>query len=73
MLNATLTGQDDLIAFADGQTTITASFYELASLLERLKPLVPLPCIECDGTGDVAVGDCDLAVCGTCRGSRVAR
>jgi DnaJ-class molecular chaperone len=73
MLNATYSGQDDLISLSDGRTTLTASFYELSQRLERLGGTLPPPCPECEGQGDIVVEERDLVVCGACKGSRVAQ
>lgn len=72
MLSATYTGCNDTIQIKTGETTVTASYYELTQYLDRLSGAIPPPCPDCEGRGDVVVEERDLVVCGTCKGSRVS-
>jgi len=72
MLQARYTGQADLIEITDGKTTLTTSYYGLNPLLDKLSNILPPPCPECEGSGDIVVEERDLVVCGACKGTRVA-
>lgn len=72
MLSARYTGQNDIIEISDGETTLSTSFHRLGHLLDPLSSIIPPPCSECEGTGEVVIEERDIAICGTCKGSRIS-
>jgi hypothetical protein len=71
MLTTTYTGRDDIIEFSDGRTTFQASFFELGHQLKRIANILPPPCPECEGCGDLVLDERDIVPCGVCKGRRV--